>query len=233
MHNTLTITYHGHSAFQIDWQEWSILIDPFITGNPQATVAAEALQPSHIIVTHGHGDHLGDTIEIAKRTGAQVITTYEVANYVKGKGAEDVVDLGVGGGRDVPFGRVTFTIAHHGSSAPDGTYMGAAAGVIIEIGEMEIYHAGDTALTYDMKLLAELHDIRLAMLPIGDNYTMGIRQAIKAVEFIDPDIVVPMHFNTFEPITVDPEEFRAGVEPLGVEVIIPSPGESFQLSARS
>lgn len=226
MSSDIRLTFLGHSAFRIEHEDFRILIDPFITGNPAATTDADELEPNYIILTHGHGDHLGDTIEIAQRTSATVITTFETANYLKKHGLEDVIDLGIGGGRTVPFGHVKFTIAHHGSCAPDGTYTGAAAGALLTIGGRIIYHAGDTALTYDMKLLGEMYEVDVALLPIGDNYTMGIRDALKAVEFVNPRIAIPMHYNTFPVIRVDPEEFRAGVEAQGKECVILSPGES-------
>ena len=233
MSSDIRLTFLGHSAFTIEFEEWNIVIDPFITGNPSAeavSIRADALNPSHIILTHGHGDHLGDTIDIANRTGAEVITTFECANYLKGSGLENVADLGIGGGRNFSFGRVKFTIAHHSSSAPDGTYMGNPAGALIEIGSKIIYHAGDTALTLDMKLLGEMYKVDVAILPIGDNYTMGVRDAVKAVEFIDPKIAVPMHYNTFPVIQADPEEFRVGVEGLGKRAEILVPGESFSIA---
>lgn len=231
MPDNITIHFHGHSCFAIDHGPHRLMIDPFLTGNPAARLEAESVNPTHIILTHGHGDHLGDTVDIAGRTGAQVIATFELANYLKDQGLEDVLDLGVGGGRDVDFGRVKFTIAHHGGAGPDGRYLGSAAGVVVTIGGREIYHAGDTALTYDMKLLAEMHSIAVAMVPIGDNYTMGLRDAIKAIEFVRPDVAIPMHYNTFDLIEVDPEEFAAGVRALGVDGVILEPGESYSLEA--
>lgn len=231
MQSDIRILFHGHSAFQIECENWNILIDPFITGNPVATVDAESLEPTHIILTHGHGDHLGDTIEIAKRTGAMVITTFEVANYLKDRGLENIADLGIGGGRNFDFGRVKCTIAHHGSAAPDGTYMGAAAGALIFIGGRTLYHSGDTALTMDMKLLGEMYSIDVAMLPIGDNYTMDVTDAVKAVEFVDPKIAIPMHYDTFPVVQADPEKFREGVEAQGKQAVILKPGEDFVLRA--
>lgn len=225
MSQSITIRFHGHSAFEITCGEWNLLIDPFIDDNPKAVVKADELNPTHILLTHGHGDHLGDTIEIAKRTDAQVITTFEPANYLKEKGLENVADQGIGGGADYDFGHVKFTIAHHGSAAPDGTYMGAPAGVLITLGGRKLYHAGDTALTYDMKLLGEMHTIDVAMLPIGDHYTMGVDDAIKALEFIDPKIAIPMHYNTFPPVKADPNRFAEGGRQLGVEVHILEPGD--------
>ena len=232
MSSKIHLTFLGHSAFNIRYGEWNILIDPFITGDPAAegaSIEAEDFNPTHIILTHGHGDHLGDTISIAERSGAEVIATFECANYLKKKGLEKVADMGIGGGRNFPFGRIKFTIAHHSSSAPDGTYMGNPAGVLVTIGGKTIYHAGDTALTYDMTLLGEMHDVAVALLPIGDNYTMDVRDAIRAVEFVDPAVAIPMHYNTFEVIEADPEVFREGVEKLGKEAVILNPGETWSL----
>ena len=232
MADNITITFHGHSSFSIEYGSYHLLIDPFISENPVAVIDAESLDPTHIILTHGHGDHLGDTLDIAKRSGAQAIVTYEVANYLKEEGLEDVLDLAVGGGRDVDFGRVTFTIAHHGSAHPDGRYMGVATGVVIGIGGCEFYHAGDTALTYDMRLIDEFHDIDVAMVPIGDNYTMGIPQAIRAVEFVGAAAAIPMHYNTFDPIKADPDAFAEGVRKLGATPVILSPGQTHTVQSR-
>lgn len=231
MADNITFTFHGHSSFSIRYRSWHLLIDPFLTGNPVAVVDAGSLEPTHIILTHGHGDHLGDTLDIANRTGAQVITTFELATYLKEEGLTDVLDLGIGGGRVVDFGRISFTIAHHGSAHPDGRYMGVAAGVVVGIGGREFYHAGDTALTNDMKLLAELHDIDVAMVPIGDNYTMGVPQAIMAVDFVGADVAIPMHYNTFDLIRADPEEFVRGVEQKGATGVVLEPGGEYVIEA--
>ncbi len=231
MSEAIRITFHGHSCFLIEHQEASILIDPFLTGNPVAVIGPEEIDPTHIVVTHGHGDHLGDTVAIAERTNAEVITGFELANHLGANGVARVTDLGIGGGRDFSFGRVTLTIAHHGGALPDGSCGGAPAGAIVGIGGREIYHAGDTALTYDMRLIAELHDIAVAMVPIGDVYTMGPRAGAKAIAFVDADVAVPMHYNTFEALEVDTELFRKGVEALGKTVQMPRPGESFTIDA--
>lgn len=231
MSDAIRITWHGHSCFLIEHGDSSILIDPFLSGNPVATIGPDQVDPTHLIVTHGHGDHLGDTVAIAKRTGCEVITGFELAEYLKGEGLASVSDLGIGGGRDYSFGRVTMTIAHHGGALPSGAYGGGPAGVVVGIGGREIYHAGDTALTYDMRLLAEMHEIAVAIVPIGDVYTMGPEAAVRAVEFVDAEVAVPMHYNTFEAIAVDADRFRSGVEGLGKRVEVPNPGESFTIEA--
>ncbi len=229
MTKDITLQFLGHSAWLVTYDTYKFLIDPFITDNPVATVKAEELNPTHIILTHGHGDHLGDTVAIAKRTGAKVITNFEVANYLRDQGCDILADLSTGGGRNFDFGRVQLTIAHHGSAAPDGRYMGTATGVLLKLGGKTIYHSGDTGLFLDMKLIGEMHSIDVALLPIGDHYTMGIDEAVKAVEFLHPKITIPMHYNTFPPIEVDPEQFRSRVEAQGQKALILQPGETYHL----
>ncbi|MEP7218604.1 MAG: metal-dependent hydrolase, partial [Bacteroidota bacterium] len=191
MSSDITLSFLGHSAWRIQHGEYDILIDPFITHNPVATVTADQLDPTHIIVTHGHDDHLGDTISIGSRGKAQVITTFEVANYLRDRGCADAVGMGIGGAHNFDFGRVKFTIAHHSSSAEDGTYLGCPAGVVITIGGRSIYHAGDTALFLDMQLIGSRDHLDVALLPIGDYFTMGIKDAVTAAEFLMADLVIP------------------------------------------
>lgn len=224
----LSLTFLGHSAFQIRIGRFQILIDPFITGNPSATVSADSLNPTHIILTHGHGDHLGDAEMIAKRTGALVIAPFEVVTYLSERGCNGW-EMSTGGARDFEFGRVKFTIAHHGSGGPGGYSMGTACGVLLMIAGKTIYHAGDTALFYDMKLLGERHPMDVALLPIGDNFTMGIEDAAYAVELLKPKLTIPIHYNTFPPIQVDVNEFSRLVAAAGFETLILNPGQSLTL----
>lgn len=226
MPSPITLTFIGHSAWRIVHGDHDILIDPFVTGNPKATIAADDLNPTHIVLTHAHGDHIGDTERIAKRTKAQVITTFEVANYLEARGCENPVGMGIGGSAPFDFGRVKFTIAHHSSSAPDGSNCGNPAGVLLMIDGRTIYHAGDTALFLDMKLIGERHKPDVALLPIGDFYTMGIDDAVAAVEFLRPKLTIPMHYNTFPPIAADPERFKAELGARGFECAILDPGQS-------
>lgn len=226
MPSEIVLTFIGHSAWRITHGSADILIDPFITGNPVAGIAADDLSPTHIILTHGHGDHLGDTIDIAKRSGAQVITTFEAGNYCQSKGCENVVGMGLGGAHQFDFGRVKFTLAHHSSSAPDGTYLGNPAGVLLGIDGRTIYHAGDTALFLDMKLIGEMNAIDVALLPIGDFFTMGVDDAVKAVEFLHPKLAIPMHYNTFPPIKADPHDFVSKLQANGSRGLVLNPGET-------
>lgn len=222
------LTYHGHSVFEIFSQNHSIIIDPFITGNPLAKIKPSDINAEYIILTHAHSDHIGDTFEIAKQNDSTIIAVNELGNYFAEKGY-NVHNLHIGGGFDFPFGRVKFTIAHHGSSLADGQYMGEPAGVIISTDGKNIYHAGDTALFLDMKLIGEITPLDVAILPIGDNFTMGVDDAVKAVEFLNPKLAVPMHFNTWEVIGADPQEFKRKVESIGKNCTIIPFGESLEI----
>lgn len=222
------VTFHGHSCFLVEDEGGKIIIDPFLSGNPQAKVSAKDINVDFVIVTHGHGDHLGDTVEIAKRCGATCISNFEIVNYCQGKGVKGH-PLHIGGAFEFPFGKAKLTIAHHGSSFPDGTYAGAPCGVVLDFKDgKKIYHAGDTGLFYDMKLIGE-EGLDLALIPIGDNFTMGISDAVKAVRLLSPKTVIPMHYNTFDVIGADPKRFKEEVEvEKKTKVVILKPGESFE-----
>jgi L-ascorbate metabolism protein UlaG (beta-lactamase superfamily) len=225
------ITWLGHSAFLFE-AEKKLLIDPFISGNPLAPCGPEELNPDIIVVTHGHRDHLGDTIKIGKRTGCRIITIHEVANYIKSKGVF-AEGMGKGGTVNVEGIKLTMTDALHSSSIDASGFSfdgGSPAGFIIRINGHSIYHAGDTGVFGDMKLIGELYEPELAFLPIGDKFTMGIKEATRAVELIQPKIVIPMHYSTFDVIKQDPEEFKRAVEAkVDTKVIIMKPGESIDL----
>ncbi len=221
----LKLTYLSHSSFMLSDGEYTVVIDPFITGNPNAPVAMDSLKPDFIVLTHAHGDHLGDAIQLAKDNDSMLIAVNELANYVASHGVK-AHNMHIGGGWNFPFGRLKFTIAHHGSSTPDGMYMGEPAGVVITIGGKTVYHAGDTGIFLDMKLIGELNAIDVYMAPIGDNFTMGIDDAVKSVEFVNPKLAIPMHYNTFPVIAADPNTFKNKVENLGKEARILDFGES-------
>jgi L-ascorbate metabolism protein UlaG (beta-lactamase superfamily) len=225
------ITWLGHSVFLFE-AEKKLLIDPFISGNPLAPCSPEELNPDIIAVTHGHRDHLGDTIEIGKRTGCRIISVHEVANYIKSKGVF-AEGMGKGGTVNVEGIKLTMTEALHSSSIDASGFSfdgGSPAGFIIRINDHSIYHAGDTGVFGDMQLIGELYEPELALLPIGDKFTMGIKEATKAVELIQPKIVVPMHYNTFDVIIQDPLEFKQAVESkTNTKVIIMQPGQSIEL----
>ena len=225
------ITWLGHSAFLLKADK-KVLIDPFISGNPLAPCSPEELDPDIIAVTHGHRDHLGDTIEIGKRTGCRIISIHEVANYIKSKGVF-AEGMNKGGTVHVEGIALTMTEALHSSSIDASGFSfdgGCPAGFVIGIGGRSIYHAGDTGVFGDMRLIGELYEPEVALLPIGDRFTMGIKEAVKAVELIRPEIVVPMHYGTFDVIKQDPEEFKRAVEAkVDTKVIIMRPGESIEL----
>ncbi|CAN5901500.1 metal-dependent hydrolase [soil metagenome] len=206
----MKLTYYGHSAFAVETGQHTLLIDPFISGNPHTEVAPDSLTPSYIILTHAHGDHLGDTVDIAKRSGAKIISSFEIVNYLSNQGVEGH-GMNPGGPTEFPFGRVNFTPAWHSSSFPDGTYGGMPMGVVVESEGKRVYHAGDTALFSDMALIAR-EPLDVALLPIGSNFTMGPDDALEAVKLLKPKRVVPIHYNTFSPIEQDVMAFKRAVE---------------------
>lgn len=224
----MKITYLGHSAFMIEGANIKALIDPFITGNPKSPLKAiELTDITHIFVTHGHGDHLGDTKSIAKRCGSLVVCNYELGKYLSDEGL-NVHTMHIGGRYKFDFGKVKMTPALHGSGIDiaDGKYGGSPCGFVIEADGKKLYHAGDTGLTMDMKLL-EAENIDIALIPIGGNYTMDIYDAARAVEFVKPKLVVPMHYNTFPPISADPIEFKKMVTEPTVQIM--NPGERIEI----
>ena len=228
---SIQVTWLAHSGFQLVIDEHTILIDPFLTGNPLAPVTADAVEAHFILLSHGHGDHIGDTPDIAARTGATVVANNEIGNWLRDKhGLQKVHGINPGGGVQLPFGRVELTIAHHSSSLPDGSYGGQPNGILIFTNNGQtIYHAGDTTVFFEMKLIAE-HGIDLAMLPIGDYFTMGIAGSLRAIEFVKPAKVMPMHYNTFDPIAQDVTEWAWRVQnETDAQPVVLDPGGTFDL----
>lgn len=226
----MKLKYFSHSAFQFtDDNGIKVLIDPFLDDNPTSPVKSAEVETDYIILTHAHGDHLGDALKIAERCDSTFICVNELANWVAGKGFK-AHNMHIGGAHRFEFGTVKFTIAHHGSLTPDNQYAGEPAGVLITSGNKCIYHTGDTGLFYDMKLIGELNQIDYMLLPIGDNFTMGINDAVKAVDFVSPKIAaIPMHYNTFPVIETDPSEFKSKVEANGVGCRIMKYGEEIDI----
>lgn len=228
---TITLTYYGHATHSFDINGTQVLVDPFFTDNPVATVSADSLNPNYILITHGHGDHVGDTIAIARRTGAQIIGNFEMTNWFMAQGLDNVGQQHIGGGVHYPFGYVKLTPAWHGSVIEaDGSYGGMPNGFVIEADGKRIYTAGDTGLFGDMALIGE-DGLDLAILPIGDRFTMGPADALKALKLLKPKRVVPEHYNTWPPIEQDAAKWAADVAALGlgIEAVVMNPGDTLTL----
>jgi L-ascorbate metabolism protein UlaG (beta-lactamase superfamily) len=226
----LKLTFLGHSCVYATDGKYKLIIDPFLEGNPQANISPEEIDVDHILVTHGHADHLGDAVEISKRTGATIIAPNELAVWVSRKGAK-AHNMHIGGSYKFPFGKVKLTIAHHGSAAGESglEYTGNPCGFVFTMGGKTVYHTGDTGLFLDMKLIGETNSVDLMFLPIGDNFTMGIDDAVRAVQFVKPKIAVPMHYKTWEIIDAEPDEFARKLQGSGVKVVILNPNQTLEI----
>jgi L-ascorbate metabolism protein UlaG (beta-lactamase superfamily) len=218
---TISLTFLGHAGFLLDDGSQTVAIDPFLTGNPVATISADKVSCNAIVVTHGHGDHLGDTVAIAKANDATVYAPNEIAEYVSGLGCR--AEPGNPGGKiKGAFGWVAFTPAFH-SSAFEGKYMGMPTGVVVSIGGVTVYHCGDTGLFGDMKLIGEIYRPDIALIPVGDRFTMGPELGTMAAEMIKPKVAVPIHYGTWPLLVSD----ISGFKPKGMEVKVVDPGETW------
>jgi len=222
----MDIRFLGHAAFELSDGDTRVLVDPFLTGNPKAAVGAGDVNPTHIFLTHGHADHIGDTVDIAKRTGAQVVAIVEIANELQEEGVENVSDPNIGG--TVDFGNVSvrLTPAWHTSTTPKGT-VNVPAGLVIRIGDTTVYHLGDTGLFSDLALVKARQPVDVALMCIGGHYTMDRIDAVAAAELIGANTVIPCHYNTFPPIETDAEAFKKDVK--SSEVVILDPGDTHSL----
>lgn len=200
---TVTLTYHSHSTFSLDINGTKLIVDPFLKGNnPLAETTADEIDVEYILLTHGHSDHTADALAIAQRCNATIIANFEICGWYNTKGHEKTHPQHLGGGFNHPFGHLKLTVALHGSSMPDGAYGGMPAGLLLTVDGKKIYIAGDTALFSDMQLIGEA-GLDLAIVPIGDNFTMGPDDALKSLAYLKPNVVIPCHYNTFGYIEVD------------------------------
>ncbi len=224
------LTWYGHAALGLESGGHKILIDPFFSGNPAASTSADRVEADFILVSHGHGDHVGDAVSIARRTQAMVISNFEIATWLEKQGVKNVHAQHIGGGHKHPFGYLKLTPALHGSALPDGSYGGNPCGFLLTTNDgKKIYTAQDTGLFGDMKLIGE-EGLDLAVIPIGDNYTMGPQDALRAVRLLQPKMVVPIHYNTWDLIAQDPQAWARGVEAeTGTKVRVLKPGESLEV----
>jgi L-ascorbate metabolism protein UlaG (beta-lactamase superfamily) len=226
----MKLTYYGHACFAVEAGGKTLLFDPFIKPNPLAKeIDVSKVAADFILVSHGHGDHVADVKEIADRTGATVITSYEPSAWFTKQGVENVQGMNHGGAAKMPFGRVKLTNAIHSSSMPDGTYGGNPAGFVIETNDGNFYYSGDTALTTDMQLLRDRPKLRFAVLPIGDFFTMGIEDACRAAEFVGVNKFVGVHYDTFPPIKLDRDAALKTAESANLQLLLPKIGETIDI----
>jgi len=234
----MEIKFHGQSCFELSEGGTTVLVDPFLKpNNPIAVHTAEEVEPTHIAISHGHADHIADAVPIAKRTGAHCVAIVELAKWLEGQGIEDVSDPNFGGTVEFDWGYVSLVPAWHTNTIPGsedspfsaehGIAIGPAAGLVIKLGETTVYHAGDTCLFSDMKLIAQRSDIDVALLPIGGHYTMDRHDAVLAAEFVGAGTVIPMHYDTFPAIATDSDAFKSDVESkTSSQVVLLKPGEA-------
>jgi len=226
---TNKLTWYGHATLGLETDGHKLVIDPFFSGNPAASTSADAVEADFILISHGHGDHVGDGVAMAKRTGATVISNAEISGWFEGQGIKAHAQH-IGGGYKHPFGYLKLTLALHGSALPDGANGGNPTGFLLTTNDgKKIYMAQDTGLFGDMKLIGE-EGLDLAVIPIGDNYTMGPDDALRAVKFLEPKFVIPIHYNTFDLLKQDEHAWAARVEKeTKTKVVLLKPGESYSL----
>ncbi|MFN2508981.1 MAG: metal-dependent hydrolase [Chthoniobacterales bacterium] len=229
----MKLTYYGHACFSVEVAGKTLLFDPFVTPNPLAEkIDAGKIAADFILVSHGHGDHVADVIDIAGRTRATVIAPFEVGDWFEKKGVKNVQAMNHGGAAKTSFGRVKLTAAVHSSSMPDGSYGGNPCGFVVESSGGNFYYSGDTALTMDMKLIGEQSRLEFAVLPIGDFFTMGIEDAARAADFLGVTTIVGVHYDTFPPIKLDRAAALSAARAAGKELLLPKISETIEVAAR-
>lgn len=226
----MNVTYYGHACFSVKVGNKTILFDPFITPNELArNVDARQIAADYILISHGHQDHLADAADIARRTGATIVSNYEITVWFNNQGLQKTHPLNLGGRHSFEFGRVKFVNAIHSSGLPDGSYGGNPGGFVVESSDGNFYYSGDTALTMDMKLIGECTSLKFAAFPIGDNFTMGVEDAIRAAEFVRCNRVLGLHYNTFPPIQIETDAAVAAFKKAGTDLVLLSPGQTADL----
>lgn len=226
----MRFSYFGHSTFLVETGGYKILFDPFISSNPLAKkVDIKSIEADYILVSHGHEDHVGDLVTLAKKTGAKVVCAFEIMSWLNQHGIDNVHPMNTGGLFNFDFGSVKCTVAQHSSSLPDGSYGGNPMGFVVNTGEGSFYYSGDTALTLDMQLIPGWADIKFAILPIGDNFTMGIADAAMAAGFVKATTVIGVHYDTFGYIVIDKAAAKKTFEAQGIALLLPGIGDTIEL----
>lgn len=226
----MNFRYYGHSCFSLEVAGKTLLFDPFITGNPKASeIKLNEIKADYILLSHAHGDHVADAVTLAEQTGATCVSNYEIITWLQGKGIKNCHPMNLGGQWKFDFGTVKMTNAVHTSSFPDGSYGGNPGGFIVDTVEGTFYYAGDTALMPDMKLFGKHHELDFAILPIGDNFTMGYEDAARAAKMLKVDKVIGVHFDTFPYIVIDHALAREAFKSKGAKLILPTIGGSFEI----
>lgn len=226
----MNFTYYGHACFSVAINGKTLVFDPFISPNPLAKhIDIQQIKPDYLLVSHGHADHIADLIPLAKQSGATVICAWEIHEWLKEQGIETTLPMNTGGKKQLPFGTVQCVVAQHSSSLPGGRYAGNPMGFVITSTNGNLYYSGDTALTMDMQLIGSSHQLDFAVLPIGDQFTMGVSDAILAADFVKCATIVGVHYNTFEPITIDTNLAQQAFAEKGKKLLLPAIGASIEI----